>query len=118
MNSATWSWAHYREAAYRLGTWQGPYATGEQALPACDWLSRSWLQQWVGLPLVKIVELLDRSGAWEMPVVRAHFSAQEIAQVRHLWAERERHWRTWHGSRRCCATSTPTAPTSSGTATR
>ncbi len=55
VNTATWSWAHYREAAYRLGLWQGQYATGERALPACDWLSRNWLAQWVGLPLAKIV---------------------------------------------------------------
>ena len=91
VNSAIWSWAHYRAAAYRLGTWQGPYVTGEQTLPASDWLSRSWLQQWVGLPVVKMVEQLDGWGAWERPVVRTHFSAQEIAQVRRLWEERERH---------------------------
>lgn len=90
VNSVTWSWSHYRTAAYRLGTWQGSYVTGEQTLPACDWLSHRWLQQWVGLPVDKMVELLDCSGAWEKPLVQTHFSAQEIAQVRRLWGERAR----------------------------
>lgn len=88
VDAAAWSWAHYREAAYRLGQWQGQHATGERALPDFGWLSRNWLQQWVGLPLTRIVELLDRSGGWGMPVVGAHFTAREIAAVRRLWAKR------------------------------
>ena len=91
VNTAPWSWAHYREAAYRLGLWQGQYATGARALPAYDWLSRNWLQQWVGLPLAKMVEMLDGVGGWELPVLRAQLAPTEIAQVRQLWAEREQH---------------------------
>jgi hypothetical protein len=88
VDTAAWSWTHYREAAYRLGQWQGQYATGERALPAFGWLSRKWLRQWVSLPLTRIVELLDRTDGWRMPVVEAHFTAKEIAAVRRLWARR------------------------------
>lgn len=89
VNTASWSWAHYREAAYRLGLWQGQYATGERALPAYDWLSRNWLRQWIDLPVAKILELLDRFGGLELPVVRNYFSPEEIVRVRRLWGARE-----------------------------
>lgn len=89
VNTTPWSWAHYREAAYRLGLWQGQYATGERALPAFDWLSRNWLRQWVDLPVAKILELLEQFGGLELPVVRNHFSPAEIIRVRRLWAARE-----------------------------
>lgn len=91
VNTVTWSWAHYREAAYRLGLWQGQYATGERALPAFDWLSHNWLRQWGDLPVAKILEMLDRFGGLELPVVRNHFSPTDIIQVRQLWAAREQH---------------------------
>ena len=88
VNTVPWSWAHYREAAYRLGLWHGQYATGERVLPQFDWLSRNWLAQWVGLPLAKIVEMLDQSGAWSLPIIVRRFSGQEIAALRRLWARR------------------------------
>lgn len=83
----TWTWDDYREAAYRLGRWQGaPEATAQWQ----PWLSRHWLAGWVHGPLTAIFDLLEGMNAWQHPLLAAHFSPKELNALSRLWADRQR----------------------------
>jgi hypothetical protein len=84
-----WSWADYREAAYRLGLWQGQTVVSSRPLPSYPWLSHHWLRKWVELPLSSIAQLVEQMDGWQLPLVQVYFTPEEVSQLRRLWAGRE-----------------------------
>jgi hypothetical protein len=84
-----WSWADYREAAYRLGLWQGQQVASPQLPPDYPWLSRHWLRRWTEIPLNAIVQAVDQADGWHFPLAKAYFAPEEVDQLRQLWAGRE-----------------------------
>ncbi|MCA9916601.1 MAG: phosphotransferase [Anaerolineales bacterium] len=81
-----WQWAAYREAAFRLGRWQGTAVSHPQNHP---WLSQEWLAKWVHGPLTGIFGLVDGMDGYNHPLLAAHFAPEELAALRQLWADRQ-----------------------------
>jgi hypothetical protein len=83
-----WGWDDYREAAYRLGLWQGRFVMKGWERPSPSWLTQNWLSSWVNGPLIPIMGLFESAGGWRHPLVNAHLAPEEIAQLQQLWADR------------------------------
>ncbi|MBK8900777.1 MAG: phosphotransferase [Anaerolineaceae bacterium] len=81
-----WTWADYREAAFRLGRWQG---TAVSNLPNHPWLSQNWLAKWVHGPLTGIFSMVEGMDGYHHPLLTAYFSPEELAALRQLWANRQ-----------------------------
>lgn len=82
-----WNWDDYREAAYRLGRWQGAPEMKTQGWP---WLSRKWLAGWVHGPQTAIMDLVEQMNGWRHPLLATHFSPEELGALKQLWADRQR----------------------------
>jgi hypothetical protein len=79
-----WTWVDYREAAFRLGRWQGTTAS---QFPDAPWLSKNWLADWVHGPLIGIFSMIEKMDGH--PLLRDCFTPEELAAVRCLWADRQ-----------------------------
>lgn len=88
-SNARWTWANYREAAYRLGVWQGMVVTGARPLPHQSWLAQGWLRGYCAMPLTFITDIVTQLDGWEHPVVRRYLAPDELAELQRVWQERE-----------------------------
>jgi hypothetical protein len=88
----TWTWSNYREAAYRLGQWQGKthisQSLPDQSQANLPWLSQNWLAGWTEGSLIYIIDMIAGMNGWQYPLLLTHFSPDELAQLQQLWRER------------------------------
>ena len=88
----TWTWSDYREAAYRLGQWQGQTLTAQsltgQSHANLPWVSQNWLAGWTEGSLIYITDLIAGMNGWQHPLLLSHFAPDELAQLQQLWEER------------------------------
>jgi phosphotransferase family enzyme len=82
-----WGPQHYARGAHDLGTTQGAFAAGSMVLPDDGWLSRGWLDEWVGTAS-RWWPLVDDDAAWRDDRL-APMSALR-PRARDVWAGRDR----------------------------
>lgn len=86
-NPAPWVVARYRLAARHLGQFNGSFLT-DRALPSQDWLSRRWLQSWVGSLGAPQLGILEEATVWAHPLVRDAFPVAACAELQVMLSER------------------------------
>jgi hypothetical protein len=80
-----WTWDDYGQAAYRLGKWQGDH----QEHSSYPWICQEWMSGWVHGPLTSIFGMVEGMNGYEHPLLTAYFASEELAALRHLWADRQ-----------------------------
>jgi hypothetical protein len=86
-DSTAWPVDRYQLAARHLGQFNGQFLVG-RPIPSEAWLSRRWLQNWIGAVESERLDVLDVDAIWEHPLVRATFapgSRDQLRQVRAEW---------------------------------
>jgi hypothetical protein len=87
-----WTWSDYREAAYRLGQWQGQTLTAQslsdQSHANLSWLSQNWLAGWTDGALSYLYDTIVGLHGWQHPALLGHFAPDVLTQVQQLWAKR------------------------------
>ena len=84
-----WPLDRYALVARHLGCFNGAYLAGAP-LPVQPWLSQGWLRSWVEAADSSMTELERLTGADTPPLLRQLYPPPVLAELRRLWAERER----------------------------
>ena len=84
-----WSCDRFAQVARQLGSFNGAYLTGTP-LPEQRWLSRQWLRDFIAPSGPALAELELVTGSEAQPLLRKLYPPSVVAELRMLWAERDR----------------------------